>query len=769
MILSLALALLATAGGALATYAYDEGASLAARLCTGACTGLAAFGLIGFVLASFLGLTPLAIILAAMAAASPSALLLDLKRRQQVRADLARTEKAIRQAMLYPSSSSIAYFLYYAIASILLWQIFSRAMLELPDGISTGALNNFGDLPFHLSVITGFAFGNNFPPNDPTFAGVRFTYPFLTDFVSAVFVRSGASLRDAMFIENFIVAVSFVGVLHRWALVMLRDRLAALLTPLLVLLNGGFGFVLLFTEAGRNNEGLIGVLKHLPASFTIIPETSWRWGNAISALLLPQRGMLLGLPLAVIVFTQWWIATGDPDTEGEQGASGSGTKGAEPARRGDAENADRKRKKKKQKIARSGPEASYLRVTPTTRMIAVGFIAGLLPLVHAHSFVAVMLVASCLALGINWRAWVPVFGSLLVSWSLILGIQAGVLWASGAKVLFAGVAAGCVVGVWFLLPRRQRNLWVVFAVAASAVALPQMLWSASGSAVQATSFFAWHVGWDSDKEIFFKSILTSSQLFITSPYLRSWVVSGLNLLDVARFWLENTGVFIPLLIVAILCRRQRPLVPRRLLLFYLPFTLCFIIPNIMTLAPWPWDNIKVLFYWWLASAPLVALLLARLWQRGSARRALSVALFVCATLAGALDVAGIVLRTGEYQIFDRQGVHFAEVVKQQTQPQALIIHAPVHNTPIFLTGRRSLLGYPGHIWTHGLKYADREAEVRRIYSGAADAESLLRKYHVEYAVVGPLERHAMPVNEQFFSRFQKVGEAGEYRLYKITQ
>ena len=55
-------------------------------------------------------------------------------------------------------------------------------MIERPDGIYTGVLNNFGDLPFHLSVITSFAYGQNFPPEDPTFAGVRFTYPFLTDF-----------------------------------------------------------------------------------------------------------------------------------------------------------------------------------------------------------------------------------------------------------------------------------------------------------------------------------------------------------------------------------------------------------------------------------------------------------------------------------------------------------------------------------------------------------------------------------------------------------
>ncbi|MBV9957222.1 MAG: hypothetical protein JO360_02330, partial [Acidobacteria bacterium] len=51
----------------------------------------------------------------------------------------------------------------------------------------------------------------------------------------------------------------------------------------------------------------------------------------------------------------------------------------------------------------------------------------------------------------------------------------------------------------------------------------------------------------------------------------------------------------------------------------------------------------------------------------------------------------------------------------------------------------------------------------------ADAPGLLAKYGVEYVVVGPLERNAVKVNEQFFSRYLLVGEIGEYRLFKITQ
>jgi len=139
------------------------------------------------------------------------------------------------------------------------------------------------------------------------------------------------------------------------------------------------------------------------------------------------------------------------------------------------------------------------------------------------------------------------------------------------------------------------------------------------------------------------------------------------------------------------------------------------------------------------------------------------------TLAGGLDVFALITRQGQYQEFDRDGVAFAEIVKQQTPPRATILHAPIHNTPIFLTGRRSVMGYPGHIWTHGIDSGPREAEIKKIYAGAPEAPALLRKYSVDYVVVDPQERSVMAVNDAFFSSYREVATVGEYHLYKVTQ
>jgi hypothetical protein len=96
------------------------------------------------------------------------------------------------------------------------------------------------------------------------------------------------------------------------------------------------------------------------------------------------------------------------------------------------------------------------------------------------------------------------------------------------------------------------------------------------------------------------------------------------------------------------------------------------------MAPWIWDNIKVLYYWWLASAADRCIATGATLASGTNAAIAAVVSFVCVTLAGALDVAGIALRSIKYQVFDAAGLSFAELVKAQTAPRALIVHAPVH-------------------------------------------------------------------------------------------
>ncbi|HZH90025.1 MAG TPA: hypothetical protein VEX70_05310 [Pyrinomonadaceae bacterium] len=696
--MALLLALVAIASGTLVTYLYDRDAHFLARLSAGACTGLAALGLVGFLVASLTGLTPASLLISAAVVAAPLALLAKSEWRERVRFDAGAAWRDVTSAFTRPQAATTGVLALSVASAILFWNVFRRAMFVRGGEIFTGVDNNLGDLPFHLSIITGFVYGENFPPTHPEYAGARLTYPFIVDFVAAMFVRAGATLEGALFLENFVLALALVGLLYRFALKLTRDHLAALVTPVLALLSGGLGWWVFAREWGNGSLGLFESLGRLTRDYTITSDGVFRWGNAITTLLVPQRGLLLGLPLALVVVTQWWLATSE-DEEGGRG-KGEGVKEEERAR-GKGEGGREKSRKKEKRVSTMRAEpppipAINLFPLPFTlspsavRMLGAGVVAGLLPLGHAHSFVVLMLMGGCLALLFpRWRAWFIFFAVALV------------------------------------------------------IAAPQMWWATRGSAARAESFFGWQFGWDRGEQ------------------------------DVLWFWFMNTGLFIPLLVAAVAWLAWRGgrhgFAPKRLLLFYLPFTLLFVISNAGKISPWVWDNIKVLYYWYIASVPLVALLLARLWRLHVATRAAAVVLLLALALSGALDVWRVVSEASEQREFDRSGVAFAEIVKAETAPRSLILHAPIYNHPVYLTGRRALMGYAGHLWSQGIDYKAREVELMRMYAGAPDAESLLAKHGVEYVVVSPLERSAVPVNEGFFRRFTKVGETGGYSLYKIAR
>ena len=663
------LTLVVVAAGTLASYLYDEEMPLAARLGFGAVTGMAVLALVGFVLANLLG-TTLATWAAALLAllACSLGLLADIRRRAV--ADVLAAREAVERAVFRPSLSSTGPLLYAGAVVALLWVVFDRVVIEEAGTIATGYVNNLGDLPFHIQVTASFAFSDNFPPQDPGYAGTGFAYPYLADFVAAQFVALGATLRDAFFLQNLTLGLALVAILHRFTRVLTRSELAALICPALVLFSGGLGWLALIDDARSSAAGLVGVLNALPHDYTIGME-GYRWGNAITTLLITQRGLLFGLPLALAALTLLWRLIQAPPPNADQPRRRSGRGSGSPVESVIA-------------AVRQRPEA-----------LAAGIMTGLLPLIHAHSFAVV--IGTAFFLGLLFRQWRD--------------------------------------GRW--LP------WAVYVVAALAIALPEIWWTTHDSLANSGPYYGFELGWDHGSQ------------------------------DPVTFWLLNTGLFIPLSLLVMLVPSLRARLPGGLLLFTLPFLAWFIVPNAVLLAPWVWDNIKVLFYWFVGFAPPVSLFVAWLLRdRLPVLRLAGVGVLLALVLAGALDVWRVVSGQTVYREFDADGIAMADLIRRETPDSALVLHAPTYNTPVFLTGRQSLLGYPGHIWSRGLDYAPREQDIRLIYAGGQEAESLLARYGVDYVLVSPIERNHQPdveyVNDEFFTRFTEVAAAGDYRLYQIA-
>jgi hypothetical protein len=164
---------------------------------------------------------------------------------------------------------------------------------------------------------------------------------------------------------------------------------------------------------------------------------------------------------------------------------------------------------------------------------------------------------------------------------------------------------------------------------------------------------------------------------------------------------------------------------------------------------------------------LVALAIAWAWRKDAWLRAIAAICFVVLIASGALDVWRVVPGQINYKVFDKDAIEVAEQLKRRTPPGALFLNAPTYNTAVVLTGRQSLMRYPGHLGSHGIDYSERESDIKRIYQGAPDASSLMEKYAIDYVVISPEERTAGSVNEQFFSRYPIAAESGQYRVHKV--
>ena len=657
MLISLLLLTIIAIGGMALTYLIENDEPLIWRLAAGTVIGSAVFGLVTFVAACIFGFSSVVVLVSLAITLSPVLLL----RRRDIPDRFANDRAKARGKLDGANFKKFRAFAYYAFFFALFWFFFDRAMYFGADGsIFTGGSQNLGDLPFHLGAIFSFTDGANFPPQNPSWAGAKFSYPFMADLVTAAFVRLGAGVRDAMFALDMAWAFSLLVVLERFVLRLTGNKLAGRIAPALLFFTGGLGFLWFFKDAWASTAGILDIVWHIPRDYTIGDQ--FRWGNSMVVLFVTQRSLLLGMPITVVVLGYLWKIFATENTEHSEKNRGS---------------------------------LLGFHLQP----FFVGLLAGTLPLIHLHSLVVLFVVTAFL----------------------------------------------------FVLRYEKWREWIAFGIGVAVIAVPELVWSVSGSASETTEFFGWHFGWDKGENNFL------------------W------------FWIKNTGILIPVLLAGIYLwvspqrrgdaekTKNEDLTPKtkNLLLFYVPFAFLFVVANIAKLAPWEWDNIKILIYWFVGSLPFIAYAIAWGWERGRVWRVASAACFLALTLSGALDVWRTASGQVKAKVFDADAVKVAEQIKQKVDPRAVILNAPTYNSAVVLSGRPSLMRYSGHLSSHGIDYLPRETDVKRIYEGGGVADILMRKYDISYVLISPEERTALKANEEFFKRYPLAAEAGEYRVYKV--
>ena len=379
---------------------------------------------------------------------------------------------------------------------------------------------------------------------------------------------------------------------------------------------------------------------------------------------------------------------------------------------------------------------------------------------------------------LNYQWLNPVLAYLVPQRSTLFGFSLAlillvVLWlavrggARGQPFVFAGVLAGLtpifhvhaygtVVALalfWALLAWRRQ--WLGFFVPALLIGVPILvwMWPAANTSIcsggPSLHGYCFELGW----------------LSYLDWQKHAAILAGA---DFVWFWIRNTSVFIPVLIAAHVLRSW---IPTGFVTWFSPMWLWFLVPNVIVLQPWDWDNTKFFIFWALLGSIVVGGVLSRMFQRGAGSAIVASALLILLGLSGALDLA----RASDFsvsavQFTDSGGLQVADWVRSHTSPTALFVVADEHNSPIpTLAGRRILIGYPGWLWTYGLPdYVQKGADDKRILDGDPSTPELVRRYGVDYVMIGPQELPRGASRAYWDQHGVLVFNNGEYSVYRVA-
>lgn len=224
-----------------------------------------------------------------------------------------------------------------------LW-LWPRMFYYKEQSIWAGFITVWADWAAHVSYAAPFAYkdpGQWFVAH-PLFINKPYIYPFVPDAISGLLIRFGLNTVNSFVLPSILFTFMLLYACTKILYTQLKSVKQSYVGLTVFLLSGGLGFLWFLKDLKLNG---ISAIIFPPQTYTSIIESNVAWINLIWAQILPQRSFLMGFPLAllVIIFTL-----------------------------------TNQNKKLDTKLA--------------IKILLYGIIAGLLPIIHFHSFLALIIV-----------------------------------------------------------------------------------------------------------------------------------------------------------------------------------------------------------------------------------------------------------------------------------------------------------------------------------------------------------------------------------------
>ncbi len=317
---------------------------------------------------------------------------------------------------------------------------------------------------------------------------------------------------------------------------------------------------------------------------------------------------------------------------------------------------------------------------------------------------------------------------------VLAGVVAGLMPLAHAHTVLVMIPTILFLALVHIFSERNHRsqavaAWLVFAGVSVIVGFQEVLYFINGVAGTSGQFFRFAPGWTAQE---------------------NWL----------WFWFKNAGLLIPVSLLSILIPGSRSLKA-----ITAAGLLVFTGANLFIFAPWAWDNYKLLIWWLILTLPSIGWLLNKLLSYNRLLLSTLVILFMIIHMqTGFLDLFRTALPSAQaYEEWNSEAINIARQIQELTETNAVILTAPYHNSPVALSGRIQYMGFPGHVWSHGLPYFTREQAIKDFYEGRRED---LPEIEPGFVVIGPVERQQFP-QLVIQPNWQLVAVNSSYQLYRV--
>ena len=586
----------------------------------------------------------------------------------------------------------------------------THTILPREDGLHVGQCT-YGDLQLHLGIITSLADQQTFPPYYSISPRNRLCYPFLCDSISSSIYLFGASLRYAYMLPMYFAFLQVLAGFYAIADILLRDRAKALAAWVLFFYNGGLGFLYFIDWSSEGGYRIRDIFTGYYTTPTNLINRNIRWVNVIVDMLLPQRATLFGY---AVLFCALWLLL---------------------------------------RAIRNGDRDLYL---------PAGILAGALPMIHTHSFVAIVILSACWMLLRLCRtiphvsaSGQPQPGAILLGiftlCMLLLEILNKSAAATAPALLFRfGIIVAAMLVLYGLslfyrcffqektgsyTLREFLTTWGIFFAVVLLLAVPQLLeWTFRQTAQG--SFLSGHFNWGNQGD----------------EYL--W------------FYLKNWGAILALFVPAMIhCKKED---------FYVmsgAFLLWFV-AEIISFSPNTYDNNKFLYVTYVFVCCLSAgygIDLLRSLKKRSARVLCLISMVLLCTVSAVLSLGRELI--SDYTAYSDAQVEAAAFVEENTPATSCFLTNGRHVNEISaLAGRNVVNGAGTFLAFHGLYHPENLTDFKSIYEDPLNAAPLLVNYGIDYIEVSSWERADYAVDEAALrALYPCIFDNGEIQIYRVTR